>query len=171
MDADAALAANSTGRWLLAAGVAVAVTLLLFTLRGLIASRLKKFAGRTSNEWDDTVSEVVAATRGLTIAVAGIVAGTMVLALDATALNVVSHALVLALLLQAGFWGTALAKSLISRWRRTRLPGDPAAASTLGIVTFGSYLLVWAAVVLLMLDNVGVNITALVAGLGIGGVA
>ena len=46
-----------------------------------------------------------------------------------------------------------------------------AAASSLSAVGFLVQLAVWAVVVLVAMDNLGINVTALVAGLGIGGVA
>ena len=48
---------------------------------------------------------------------------------------------------------------------------DRRAATTLSALGFVVKLVLWAIIVLLALDNLGVNISALVAGLGIGGVA
>jgi len=69
--------------------------------------------------------------------------------------------------MQAGIWATAALRFYIQR--RTR--PDPAAQTSIAILLLGAQLLVWAVFVLLALDNLGVNITALVAGLGVGGVA
>jgi small-conductance mechanosensitive channel len=48
---------------------------------------------------------------------------------------------------------------------------DAASATTISVLGFISKLLLWSLALLLMLDNLGVNITSLVAGLGIGGIA
>jgi small-conductance mechanosensitive channel len=48
---------------------------------------------------------------------------------------------------------------------------DPAGATTLTALTVLARIGLWAALLLLALDNVGIDITTLVAGLGIGGVA
>ena len=48
---------------------------------------------------------------------------------------------------------------------------DAASATTISVLGFISKLLLWSIALLLMLDNLGVNITSLVAGLGIGGIA
>ncbi|HEY4647217.1 MAG TPA: mechanosensitive ion channel family protein, partial [Steroidobacteraceae bacterium] len=59
----------------------------------------------------------------------------------------------------------------LERKRRKALATDRAAASSFSIIGFAARALIWSLVVLLTLDNLGVNITALVAGLGIGGIA
>jgi small-conductance mechanosensitive channel len=55
--------------------------------------------------------------------------------------------------------------------RRMVEGNDRQLAGTLNIVIFVASLIVWTVVALLALDNIGVNITALVAGLGVGGIA
>jgi len=49
--------------------------------------------------------------------------------------------------------------------------GDTSVNSSLAIIGFGGRILVWSIVLLVALDNLGINITALLAGLGVGGVA
>ena len=48
---------------------------------------------------------------------------------------------------------------------------DRAAASSLGIIGFIARATIWAFVLLLTLDNLGIEIKPLLAGLGIGGIA
>jgi small-conductance mechanosensitive channel len=55
--------------------------------------------------------------------------------------------------------------------RRSSAGRDPSLAGTLNIVMFVARLVVWGVVILLALSNLGINITALVAGLGVGGIA
>jgi small-conductance mechanosensitive channel len=69
--------------------------------------------------------------------------------------------------IQVGIWATAALRFYLQR--RTQL--DVTSQTSLTIVMFGAQLLIWAVFVLLALDNLGVNITALVTGLGVGGVA
>jgi small-conductance mechanosensitive channel len=60
---------------------------------------------------------------------------------------------------------------VLDRKRRASATTDREVLGSLGIIGFVARVLIWAVVVLLMLDNLGVDITALVAGLGIGGIA
>ena len=86
-----------------------------------------------------------------------------------TALRVVA---VLGAILQVGFWGSDLIAFWAERYR-ARGTEQASAASTSMIFAFrfvGS-LVLWAILLLVALDNVGVDVTTLVAGLGIGGIA
>ena len=62
-------------------------------------------------------------------------------------------------------------RAWVNRRKQHSTAEDRAALSSLGIISFIASVLIWSLVLLLTLDNLGVNITALVAGLGIGGVA
>jgi len=73
--------------------------------------------------------------------------------------------------LQAGLWASTALRFFIERRQRRSGLNDGAAASTVNVLMFIGQLLIWAIIVLLALDNLGVNITTLVAGLGVGGIA
>jgi small-conductance mechanosensitive channel len=70
---------------------------------------------------------------------------------------------------QFGLWAAAAVHAWIERRRTTA--ADRAVVGSLSIISFLAGVVIWALVLLAALDNLGVNITALVAGLGIGGVA
>lgn len=72
---------------------------------------------------------------------------------------------------QAGIWAsTALRFFLQLRQSRAGLH-DAVSRSSLNVIMFVVQLLLWCVFALLALDNLGVNITTLVAGLGVGGIA
>ncbi len=84
----------------------------------------------------------------------------------------VLHTLILiGIWFQIGLWAMTTVQYLLERHQNTRSSSDVNFASSLGIINFVARALIWSLVILLALDNLGVNITALVAGLGIGGVA
>jgi small-conductance mechanosensitive channel len=76
-----------------------------------------------------------------------------------------------ALVIQGGFWAAAALTGWLAGYRRTRVAHDPAAATTVSAMGFVGRMVLWTVVLLLALDNVGVDVTALVAGLGVGGIA
>ncbi len=77
----------------------------------------------------------------------------------------------IAFFLQLGIWLTALTTALIQHSRQQALAKNASAATSLSAVSFVSRLLIWSVIILLTLDNIGIDVTALVAGLGVGGVA
>jgi len=73
--------------------------------------------------------------------------------------------------LQVGLWGMATVRFSLDR-RRAASPGlDTLLAGSTEIIVFSAGLIIWAMVTLLALDNLGVQIKPLLAGLGIGGIA
>jgi small-conductance mechanosensitive channel len=85
--------------------------------------------------------------------------------------RVVQIAIVLTFWFQIGLWGMAAVRFAVTR-RGQRDGGlDPALASSIDIILFVSGLAIWAMAFLLALDNLGIQIKPLLAGLGIGGIA
>ncbi len=73
--------------------------------------------------------------------------------------------------LQVGLWAMAAVRFGIDQ-RRARSAGlDALLTGSMDVVLFSAGLIIWAMVMLLALDNLGVQIKPLLAGLGIGGIA
>jgi small-conductance mechanosensitive channel len=75
--------------------------------------------------------------------------------------------IVVGVALQLALWATAALRFAIDHHHRDSIE-HPA---SVGVLVFVGQVLIWSIFTLLALDNLGVNITALVAGLGIGGIA
>ena len=74
-------------------------------------------------------------------------------------------------LIQAGLLGSRGIELWLNRYRSRKLEVDAASVTTFGAVAFIGRILMWAIIVLVALANMGVDVTALVAGLGVGGIA
>jgi small-conductance mechanosensitive channel len=162
---------NPLSAWLIALGIAVGAVILLGAVRRVVVSRVRTLSDRTANQWDDVIADTLAATKMLIIFAAALAAASTLLDLAEGVRGHVGQAVVLLVILQVGFWAAAAARSALRHYRTEKLEDDPGAAAMVGVLTFMVYLVIWAGVVLFALDNLGVDITALVAGLGIGGVA
>jgi small-conductance mechanosensitive channel len=85
--------------------------------------------------------------------------------------RVLTVALVLLFWMQAALWTMTAVRFAIDM-RRARASGpDTLLKSSMAVIMFAAGLLVWGVAVLLALDNLGVEIKPLLAGLGIGGIA
>lgn len=73
-------------------------------------------------------------------------------------------------IVQIGVWVTAAGTVLIERFK-SEIEDDPAQVTALSAVNFLIDAVIWSLVVLLALDNLGFDVTALIASMGIGGVA
>lgn len=168
---DRVIVGNSLGTWLFAAGTAAVVWVVLRVLRGVIVDRFGRLAARTATTLDDVVVKIAARTHGAVILVLAVAVGALALDLPAAAASGLRIILAAAVLFQVGVWGTELLTFEVAAYVRRRVEHDPATATTISVLSFLGRLLLWSFVLLLWLDNIGVNITALVAGLGIGGIA
>jgi small-conductance mechanosensitive channel len=162
---------NSLLDWSVAVAAALLAVIALRVVQGLVRGRLARLAERSGNRWDDHLVHVVGSTRFLFLAIAGAWIGAQFVELPETARYWARAAFVIALLVQAGGWGGALIQSALDEYRQRKQQESPEDVTTLGLVGLAGRVAVWSVVVLLVLDNLGVDITALVAGLGIGGVA
>ena len=162
---------NPLSDWLIAVGVAAGVLLLLLTVRRVLVGRLTAFAERTATEWDDILASVLGRTRLLFLVILSAQAGAMTLELPARAAGWLRVLMVLAAAMQAGMWASVVLVSLLERYRREKMEEDRGAASMIGALGFLIRLVLWAVILLLALDNLGIDITAMVAGLGVGGIA
>jgi len=158
-------------RWVLGLVLGFAIALGLMLVVRVLGRRLEKLAPRTKTRIDDVALAVVAATaKWFLIAVGAYFAVGVVQPGDTTTL-VVRRIVFLLLLLQVVRWGGALLRAWVTQYSESRLASDAASVTTVRAVGFLVKLGLWVVVLLLALENFGVDITALVAGLGVGGIA
>ncbi len=168
---DAPFFGNTLLSWLLAAGTLVVVFVLLRVVISTVGSQLAQLSGHTRNGWDDVVAAALTKTKHILLLIVAIYASATTLELPAEAHRVLRSGTVIALLLQAGIWASAGIRRWLAIHREGRPPEEAAAVMTMNVIGVAARFTLWSLIVLLSLDNMGVNVTALVAGLGVGGVA
>ncbi len=154
---------------LLLVWLAFAVGLLI--LKWLAVGRFASLAKRTDNKVDDMVAAVLQRTRSLFLVIVALYFAVAATTQDSSAADVIRRIALIATLVQAGLWGNGLIH-FWSDWYTSR-PGDDEQAQVTAVRAVGlvARVILWAVLLVLALDNFGVDITALVAGLGIGGIA
>jgi small-conductance mechanosensitive channel len=162
---------NSLRTWAVAVGVMIVAFAVLRIITVRVIGRLARMADRTRNRWDDVVAAALDATRSILLAIVALFAGVSVLTLPDRVTSILTSVTIIALLVQGGLWISAGIKGWIAIQHEERREEDAAAVMTMNVVGVAARIILWSMVVLLTLDNLGVDVTALVAGLGIGGVA
>ena len=162
---------NSLVDWVAAALLVASVWALLWLLRQLIASRYRRYTEDTHPTAIRLFAYLIGHTKQFLFVAVALYAAEEFLTFPPRINTLSSNVIVLLLLLQVGIWaGQTLQFYLqIKQQRSAELDRD--FASSLDIIKFVSLVLIWSLVTLVALDNLGVNITALLAGLGVGGVA
>jgi small-conductance mechanosensitive channel len=127
---------------------------------------------RTTNHADDMLAEVLAGTSRSLIAVVALLVGVGMLDLPDRWSGRVGQLWFIALALQIALWANRCVSIGLRRHalKHAATPSAPVSAAAT-LVSWGLRTLLWAIVLLAMLSNLGVNITAFVASLGVGGIA
>jgi len=162
---------NSVRAWLVAAGLLLALVAAFLAVRNVLIRRVTKFAKRTETSLDDAVAAASRSTKPPLLFLLAVVVASRSLSLPERVESWVEVLAIVGSLIQVGFWTVAWLDVLMLSWKRKKWGDDPQASSTFKFVHYAMTVGVWAVVLLLMLENLGVDISALVAGLGIGGIA
>ncbi|MDH3527109.1 MAG: mechanosensitive ion channel family protein [Gammaproteobacteria bacterium] len=162
---------NILSTWLIALLVAIVTVVVLRILKALGVRHIARLAARTETTWDDALVEMLRHTKWLFLLIVALFAGSLLLALPVRMRGIANAVAAVALIVQAGIWLNAVILFWLEGYRQLKLKEDPASVTTMSAVSFVGRLVLWLVILLLVLDNLGVNVTALVAGLGVGGIA
>ncbi|WP_296228090.1 mechanosensitive ion channel family protein [Ralstonia sp. UBA689] len=154
-----------------AAALTVAVTyVLLASLLRLIGNRLEARARRTGYRFDILVSAALRDTHPLFIGLAALLAGSYFIALPTRLANKLDHIWFVIIGFQIALW----LNRGVKLWAREKLSAQSQTTRNPVITSMMAWVLrfaLWSTLLLAILANVGVNVTAFVASLGVGGVA
>lgn len=163
---------NSVQAWLIAAGTAVVVFAILVVIRSVGQSRLAKLAATTANHIDDMFVDIIGETRVWALLAFSIYFAA--LPLDLAQLKPHLHtAAKLLFLCQAALWGAAGVTFWVTHYMRNRTgTSDRASVAMIAAMGVGAKVLLWFLFAITALKTVfGIEITALITGLGVGGIA
>jgi len=149
--------------------ILLVLLLILFRLiQFLIISRIKKFSETTTNDIDDAFSKVIQTVKPSFYFFLSFYLASKSLVLPAIAQSVINWVLVLWLGYQIVTALQVMIDYLFGKKIASEDPGTAEALKTLSTVT---KIVLWIIASLFILSNMGVEITSVVAGLGIGGIA
>jgi small-conductance mechanosensitive channel len=148
-----------------AAGAAIYFGLNL--ARDRLVAALRNDKGRTS-VWRSVAASVVANTWRVSFFVLSASVAAAILGLSATWWRAVVGA---TLVVQIGLWLGSFLREFVARYAERKTTDRSALANAMSLVQIFINVAVWSIVALVLLSNMGMDVTALVAGLGVGGIA
>jgi small-conductance mechanosensitive channel len=161
---------NSVADWLIAGLVAMMVWSILALLRRLFKSRSQRVSIEHQSTPIRLIFHLVGNTKQFSFLALALYAGQENLALPPKLQHIVWNFALILMLAQVGLWAGRSVRFYLQIKEMERGP-DRMFAGSLDVINFVVRILIWSLLILVALDNVGVNITALLAGLGVGGVA
>ena len=162
---------NSLIMWTSAFTSAVVIYTVLSVLRRSVGNRLKKMADRTDTDLDDFIADIVQVrTKKILFLALAVYGSSLFLVLPPAIERVLLGVVFFLLFLQVGLWGNGMINFLVTR-KAAKDGEEGLNLEAYSVITWIAKAALWAIVVLLVLNNLGIEITALVAGLGISGIA
>jgi small-conductance mechanosensitive channel len=164
---------NPLWLWFLSLGIFVLTFSLLKSTKWVTRRRLLARHQRVPSELARLGADLVRRTQVLFLLAVSLFAASLALTLPPAASRAVGILAMLALLVQMATWGSRLITYWVNREIKHQLDEekDAAAATTLNAVAFLGKIVLWTVVLLIALANMGIDITALITGVGIAGIA
>jgi small-conductance mechanosensitive channel len=160
---------NSPTTMAVALGLWVAAILALVVAQRVLIRRLEKRAAATTTEIDNFLVAMLRKTRFVFIVFVAMTLAATTLSLPPRLRSFVAVVGKLALLIQLAIWGGELIVVLFRRYFGSAQDG--ANSTTVEALSYVARLVLWILIILVGLESFGIHVTALVAGLGIGGIA
>jgi small-conductance mechanosensitive channel len=151
-----------------AIGTWIAVVLAIVLAQRVLIRALARRASETSNEIDSFLVAMLRKTRFVFVLFIAMTLASVTLSLPPRVRTFVIIVGKLALLIQIAFWGGELIAAIFRRYFRGR---DAGSSTTVEALSYVARLLLWVLIILVGLESFEIHVTALVAGLGIGGIA
>lgn len=156
---------------LIALGGVIVATLGLKAVLYFILRRLEKWAARTSSCWDDVAVYAFCGTKTWAIFVWLAIPVLPLLKFHPSVFTAGKHIAIVVTATQVLIWGLRA----IGRWRKNflerEMDQDRSSVAAIGLLGTALQATLTVVVLLLTLSNLGIDVGALMAGLGIGGVA
>jgi small-conductance mechanosensitive channel len=165
------IVSNSEMSWLAIATLSLLLTVLISFFVSLTSKFLRRLALKTESIWDDVAVDLLDGLKNWVLFVVFVYALSHYFQLEIKFAKLLSFAVTSALVFQVAVWGLCLIKN----WRKKILDDftrkDPSSTAAIGLFYTVIQTVFLSLIFLIGLSNMGVDISALITGLGVGGIA
>jgi len=144
--------------------------LILVLLKRFLIKKIKKLEIATTAKLRDLLVEIFQRTKNFVLFLISLYFASLLLQLPGKVTLVFKTIALMATMLQIGIWANYFVLIGVKHYVSEHAE-DPASTTGVALMSLFGRILVWSFIVLLILDNLGVNITTLIASLGVGGIA
>lgn len=156
--------------YLLALGVTLLTYMLIWILRLLLTTKVEKFI-KSSNKWDDIVVYTMEKTTQFFMISASLYAGLKFIPHNKLLNLYLNRVFFIIVMWQIAIWSHHLLNKWISATITKKTRRNPAAASSISLIQLLARMILFSIIFLFTLSNLGIKITTIIAGLGVGGIA
>lgn len=162
---------NSLWQWGAALFIFIIIFVVSLFVRNHLSKKLTPLVKDSSLLWNELLVEMISETKFFFILIVSLYMGLKTLNFPDRIHDGLNKAVVVVSLIQIAIWGSEMIRFWIEKVFLKKAEADSAAHTTVGFLGFLSKTILYTIVTLMVLSNLGVNITALVTGLGVGGIA
>ena len=163
---------NSVEEWFIAFAVFLAILLFLYIFKNILLGKLKKLVNKTNSQIDNILVEGIGKISPTFYILVSLWGASQFLLLPDLAINIINWVTLAVVLYYATITLQKLVEYLVNTHIFGKITGDK--GSTLIIKKFINQitkLLIWVIAILLLLQNLGIEISVLLGGLGVAGLA
>lgn len=170
-DLVALLKSGGPWAWLAILTVALILTFIAKFILGAVTSRLEKYSMHTKRHWDDLIVDCLRRIKSVFIFawIAFPMVGLM--APHESVIIAAKTVVVVVTAFQIALWGMAAIRFWHENYLAPKIAEDASSAAVLGLMYLGVQCAFLVMLVLFAMSNMGINIGAVLAGLGVGGIA
>jgi small-conductance mechanosensitive channel len=168
LDPDRLVLGNPVSDWVYALGLGLVTFLTLLFLHRQLAARTRRFTGRQLPRGLRLLLTLERRTKFFPLLAVSLLVGTKYLDLGPRAERLTTGVIVVLIVLQLAIWASTAVRFYLEEQSAA---GNAKSKTMVALAQFVADLAIWSLVVLLALDNLGFQVKALIAGLGIGGIA
>lgn len=163
---------NKLTYWIIGIVVAISLLIILRILKGLLVHHFNILAQKTDTDIDDLIVDLLNKTNFLLLFILSLYVGSYFLALPENIDKIKTGMAFVVILFQIAIWGSGIINYLVKKTFVTKdtFQTTLTQTQTSAIGFFGKFVL-WSALFIIALQNLGINVTSLIAGVGIGGIA
>ncbi len=160
---------NTLSAWLYALLAFLLTFTVLPLIRGYLRARQHRYSEQDLPLAVALLAHLASRTSRVVLWIVALYAADRILTLPPRVDQVFHIAIVVGAWLQVGIWASAAARFTL--YRHETRAGNARLTGTLNVVLFAIGLIIWIVIALLAMENLGINVGPLVAGLGVGGIA
>jgi small-conductance mechanosensitive channel len=168
---DLSILGNTLREWSLALLTAVVILVALWITKRILQARIVALSEKTEIKVDDLLASLLKRTKFFLMALLALYAGSLILTFSESAKYWIGRVALFTVLIQVAIWGDALITFFIHRYQEQHLKESADRVTALRAISFVVRLVLFSIILLLALDNMGIEIDSLVASLGIGSIA
>jgi small-conductance mechanosensitive channel len=157
--------------YLLAFGVSLLSYMVFWGIYAVLTTRIEKFVGNRKNKWDDIVVFTMEKTTHFFMIVTSLYIGLKFISHTPIIDKYADKIFFIVLMWQIAVWSHHLLDKWIHSSIKKKVIRNPAAANSISLIQLLARMILFSLLFLFTLSNLGIKITTIIAGLGVGGIA